>query len=92
MLFLLSYLIFTDAGQILVLTSPMIGNYGVPPATKDENGLPKFFESDKIHIAGLIVSEYSNEFSHWNAAMSLSQWLQEAGTKNKDKYFHFSIS
>ena len=67
------------SGQILVLTSPMIGNYGVPPMTKDENGLPHFFESDKIHIAGLIVCDYSSEFSHWNAEKSLGQWLSEAG-------------
>ncbi len=62
-----------------MLTSPMIGNYGVPPDTKDSFGLPLFFESDKIHIAGLIVSEYSNDFSHWNAVQSLGQWLQAAG-------------
>jgi carbamoyl-phosphate synthase small subunit len=66
-------------GQILVLTSPMIGNYGVPPDTKDDFGLPKFFESDKIHISGLIVTDYSVEYSHWNATKSLSQWLTEAG-------------
>ena len=57
----------------------MVGNYGVPPDTKDENGLPKFFESDKIHIAGLIVTDYSTEYSHWNAVKSLGQWLSEAG-------------
>ena len=57
----------------------MIGNYGVPPDTKDAFGLPQFFESDKIHISGLIVSEYSNDYSHWNAVKSLGQWLQEAG-------------
>ena len=67
------------SGQILVLTSPMVGNYGVPPDSKDENGLPHFFESDKIHIAGLIVCDYSAEFSHWNAAKSLGQWLSESG-------------
>lgn len=67
------------SGQILVLTSPMIGNYGVPPESKDENGLPHFFESDKIHIAGLIVCDYSSEFSHWNAEKSLGQWLTDAG-------------
>ena len=57
----------------------MIGNYGVPPNSKDDFGLPLFFESDKIHIAGLIVSEYSNEYSHWNAVQSLGKWLQDAG-------------
>lgn len=57
----------------------MIGNYGVPPDTKDEFGLTKFFEGEKIHIAGLIVTDYSVEYSHWNATKSLSQWLTEAG-------------
>jgi hypothetical protein len=57
----------------------MIGNYGVPPNTKDEHGMPKFFESEKVHITALIVAEYSEEFSHWNAAKSLGQWLHEAG-------------
>lgn len=67
------------SGQILVLTTPMVGNYGVPPFTKDEFGLSKFFEGEKIHIAGLIVCDYSVEYSHWNAAKSLSQWLTEEG-------------
>lgn len=72
---------FTDPsyeGQIIVLTYPLIGNYGVPNTkAKDENGLLKFFESDKIHIKGLIVSEYSNEFSHHEAKKSLADWLKE---------------
>ncbi len=67
------------SGQILVLTFPMIGNYGVPSSELDENNLPKHLESDKIQIAGLIVSEYSYEYSHWNAVQSLGSWLNEAG-------------
>ena len=63
-------------GQILVLTYPLIGNYGVPPMIR-ENNLLKYFESDEIHISGLIVSEYSYEASHWNAWGSLSSWLVE---------------
>lgn len=66
-------------GQILVLTAAMIGNYGVPGDDRDEYGLPRFFESDKIHITGLIVADYSAEYSHWNAVKSLGQWLTEAG-------------
>ena len=66
-------------GQILVLTSPMIGNYGVPSEERDENNISYFFESEDIHIAGLIVADYSVEYSHWNAQKSLSQWLREAG-------------
>lgn len=65
------------AGQILVLTFPLVGNYGVPSDEKDENGLLKFFESEKIHIQGLIVSDYSFNYSHWNAVKSLSDWLKE---------------
>jgi carbamoylphosphate synthase small subunit len=65
-------------GQILVLTFPLIGNYGVPDENiKDEHGLPKYFESGEIHIAGLIVSSYSWQHSHWAAQKSLSAWLVE---------------
>ncbi len=63
-------------GQILVLTYPLIGNYGIP-ANEYENKLLKHFESEKIHIRGLIVSDYSVDFSHWNAAKSLQEWLLE---------------
>ncbi len=57
----------------------MIGNYGVPPMNLDEWELPKFFESKRIHVKGLIVSEYSAEYSHWNSFQSLSQWLKNEG-------------
>ena len=63
-------------GQILVPTYPLIGNYGVPPMTM-EGGLPRFFESDKIHVKALVVSDYSFEYSHWNAVKSLDEWLKE---------------
>ena len=63
-------------GQILVLTYPLIGNYGVPQDTVD-NRMLKFFESDRLHISGLIVSDYSVEYSHWNAEKSLGEWLIE---------------
>lgn len=66
-------------GQILVLTYPLIGNYGVPDESiEDEYGLPKFFESKEIHISGLVVSSYSWEHSHWAAKKSLAKWLQES--------------
>lgn len=71
---------FTDPsyeGQILVLTYPLIGNYGVPGNEKDSHDLLKNFESDKIRIRGLIVSEYSENFCHWNAKKSLGEWLKE---------------
>ncbi len=63
-------------GQILVLTYPLIGNYGVP-GKELENGLLKNFESDKIQVQALVVSDYSFEYSHWNAKKSLSEWLKE---------------
>lgn len=69
----------TDAsysGQILVSTYPMIGNYGVPGDEQD-NGISRFYESNQVHITGLIISDYSFEFSHWNAEKSLAEWLKE---------------
>ncbi|MCH7826522.1 MAG: glutamine-hydrolyzing carbamoyl-phosphate synthase small subunit [Bacteroidetes bacterium] len=63
-------------GQILVMTYPLIGNYGVPGKEK-ENGLLKYFESDNINCRGLIVTGYSKDYSHWNAERSLSDWLKE---------------
>ena len=63
-------------GQILVLTYPLIGNYGVP-GKEIENNILNNFESDKIQVQGLIISDYSFEHSHWNARMSLAEWLKE---------------
>lgn len=65
-------------GQILVLTYPLIGNYGVP-GKQMEYQLLKYFESDRIHISGLVISDYSFKFSHWNASQSLGDWLNESG-------------
>jgi len=65
-------------GQILVLTYPLIGNYGVPESKVIDN-LEKHFESERVQILGLIVSEYSFEYSHWNACMSLGDWLSVHG-------------
>ena len=61
-------------GQILVFTQPLIGNYGVPAATKDRFGLFKHFESEKIQVSGIVVSNYSVKYSHWNAVQSLASW------------------
>lgn len=67
-------------GQILVLTYPLIGNYGVPSEKeKDALGLLKNFESNNIHIRGLIVASYSEQYSHWQAEESLSSWLKRKG-------------
>ena len=67
------------AGQILVTTFPLIGNYGVPSTDIGADGLPLFMESDRIHPKGLIVADYSEEYSHWNAKESLSSWLKREG-------------
>ncbi|CAM9712708.1 unnamed protein product [Chrysoparadoxa australica] len=67
-------------GQILVLTYPLVGNYGVPDMTQlDELGMPAHFESGQIHIAGLIISNFSAEHSHWNSCQSLGDWLKSQG-------------
>jgi carbamoyl-phosphate synthase small subunit len=63
-------------GQILVLTYPLIGNYGVPKVKKKQ-GLLENFESERIQVSGLIVSHYSSEYSHWTAIKSLGAWLKE---------------
>ena len=67
------------AGQILVTTFPLIGNYGVPSTGIGADGLPLFMERDRIHPKGLIVADYSEEYSHWNAKESLSSWLKREG-------------
>lgn len=63
-------------GQILVATYPMTGNYGIPGDHKTDN-IPDFYESDRIHVQGLVVDDYSFDYSHWNAAKSLADWLKE---------------
>jgi carbamoyl-phosphate synthase small subunit len=63
-------------GQILVATYPLIGNYGVPGMAL-ENGIPAGFESDRVHISALVISDYSHRYSHWNAERSLGDWLRE---------------
>ncbi|KAM6520829.1 Carbamoyl-phosphate synthase [Fusarium solani] len=70
-------------GQILVITFPLVGNYGVPSReTMDEllGDLPAHFESSQIHIAGLVTASYCGEdFSHFLAESSLGTWLKEQG-------------
>ena len=63
--------------QILVLTYPLIGNYGIPEESEDQYGIMRWFESAKIHVAALIVGDYTEKYSHWSAKKSLSQWLKE---------------
>jgi carbamoyl-phosphate synthase small subunit len=61
-------------GQILVFTQPLIGNYGVPGNVRDEFGLLKYFESEQIQVSGIVVSDYAQHYSHWNAVESLASW------------------
>ena len=64
------------AGQMMVLTYPLVGNYGVPPFTVEANGIATFMESDRIYASAIIVSDYSQAYSHWNACESLGDWLK----------------
>jgi carbamoyl-phosphate synthase small subunit len=59
------------AGQILIMTYPLIGNYGVPDRA--------LWESDKMQVSGLIVSDYNSIPSHVQSVMSLATWLQQEG-------------
>ena len=62
--------------QILVLTYPLIGNYGIPGDERDAYGLLSYFESESVHVAALVVSEVSQQYSSWIAEHSLHEWLQ----------------
>jgi carbamoyl-phosphate synthase small subunit len=65
-------------GQILCMTYPLIGNYGVPSKSiKDGYGLPKYFESDNIQVSGLVVHELSNVANHRECHKTLDQWLYD---------------
>eukprot|EP00930_Biecheleria_cincta_P086946 TRINITY_DN761_c0_g1_i4.p1 TRINITY_DN761_c0_g1~~TRINITY_DN761_c0_g1_i4.p1 ORF type:complete len:1593 (+),score=314.31 TRINITY_DN761_c0_g1_i4:81-4859(+) len=67
------------AGQILVITYPLVGNYGVPSDELDSIGLPKWFESHKIHLKAVIVSDYCYEPSHYTSIRTLGEWLASQG-------------
>ena len=64
------------AGQLMTLTYPLVGNYGVPPFSVEPDGLTTFMESDKIYASAIIVADYSEKYSHWNAVESLASWLK----------------
>ncbi|KAK6081060.1 bifunctional pyrimidine biosynthesis protein (carbamoyl-phosphate synthase) [Seiridium cupressi] len=70
-------------GQILVITFPLVGNYGVPSREATDKllgDLPEYFEANQIHIAGLVTASYSGEdYSHHLATSSLGTWLKEQG-------------
>ena len=64
------------AGQLMVLTYPLVGNYGVPPFSVGTDGIATFMESDRIYASAIIVSDYSEQYNHWNAVESLADWLK----------------
>jgi len=64
------------SGQILCVAYPLIGNYGVPKNTST-NGISDNFESEKIWVRGLVISDYSFDYSHWSAVESLDEWLKQ---------------
>uniref|UniRef100_A0A182N1E7 ATP-grasp domain-containing protein n=1 Tax=Anopheles dirus TaxID=7168 RepID=A0A182N1E7_9DIPT len=67
-------------GQILVLTYPLVGNYGIPDADLDDLGLMRHFESNnRVWTAGLVVGEICEEPSHWRSKLTLSAWMQKHG-------------
>lgn len=66
-------------GQILVFTQPLIGNYGVPANMRDEYGLLKYFESPNIQAVGVVVADVAEQYSHWTAVESLSEWCAREG-------------
>lgn len=67
------------AGQLMVLTYPLVGNYGVPPFSIETDGIPSFMESDRIYASAIIVADYSERNSHWNSVESLGDWLKREG-------------
>ena len=66
-------------GQILCLTYPLVGNYGAP-GKEEADDILRYYESSSIHISALVVSDYSFEYSHWNASESLDEWLRKNNT------------
>ena len=69
----------TYSGQILCLTYPLIGNYGVPSEELLAEKLSKNLESEKIQPKGLIVFDYCEDYSNWEAVKGLEQWMVEQG-------------
>ncbi|MEO8515065.1 MAG: carbamoyl-phosphate synthase domain-containing protein, partial [Ignavibacteria bacterium] len=67
------------SGQILVFTYPLIGNYGVPQFHRDDTAktIQNGFESGRIQVRGMVISNYSFEYSHFDAVGSLHMWLKE---------------
>ena len=65
-------------GQILTLTYPLVGNYGVPSFDL-ELGVPLYFESESIKVTGLVIHELCRKPHHWASTKTLEQWLKDDG-------------
>src|SRR4030081_2436804 len=65
-------------GQILVLTYPLVGSYGVPPPRRP-GSLDGPYESGRIQVQGLVVQNYVDAYSHHAASRSLHEWLLAEG-------------
>jgi carbamoyl-phosphate synthase small subunit len=66
-------------GQIVIMTHPLVGNYGVPPWERDQYGIIKYFESNSIKVSGFVVNECCKEPSHYESVKSLHEFLLEEG-------------
>ncbi len=64
-------------GQIVIMTHPLIGNYGIPPWEKDNFGITKHFESDSIKVTGYVVNECCKHPSHYQSVKTLDEFLTE---------------
>lgn len=66
-------------GQILVFTTPMIGNYGVPlnETPVDSQDVGVLLESKGIQCAGVVVADLAEKFSHYTAVESLASWCHK---------------
>jgi carbamoyl-phosphate synthase small subunit len=69
------------SGQILVFTYPLIGNYGIPKFQRDDTAktIQDGFESGRIQVRGMVISNYSRDYSHFDAEGSLDMWLKDNG-------------
>jgi len=65
--------------QIVVMTYPILGSYGIPPSSiRDRGGVPLHFESDSVKVKGFVVHSLSRP-SHWSNHKTLDEWLTEQG-------------
>ncbi len=74
----------SNQGQIYTMTYPLIGNYGVPPWEKDENGITRWFESESIKCTGFVVHECCRHPHHYESARTLDEFLAEEGVPGID--------